>query len=38
MLAGTVALVKVLSQANDIDAKLREVVTLRVTILLRAPY
>ena len=45
MLAGTgdcfpavVALVTALFQANDIDARLREVVTLRVATLLNAPY
>ena len=45
MLAGTgdcfpvvVALVKALFQADDIDAKLREIVTLRVATLLNAPY
>ena len=45
MLAGTgdcfpavVALVKALFQADDIDAKLREVVTLRAATLLNAPY
>ena len=44
MLTGTgdcfpavVALVKALFQANDIDPKLREVVTLRVATLLNAP-
>ncbi len=45
MLAGTgscfpavVALVKALFQADDIDAKLREVITLRAATLLNAPY
>ena len=45
MLAGTgdcfpavVALVKALFQADDIDAKLREIVTLRTAALLNAPY
>lgn len=45
MLAGTgdcfapvVALVKALFQADDIDARLREVVTLRAAVLLNAPY
>ncbi len=45
MLAGTgdcfpavVALVRALFQADDIDAKLREVVTLRAAVLINAPY
>ncbi len=45
LLAGTgdcfpavVALVKALFQADDIDARLREIVTLRVAVLLKAPY
>ncbi len=45
MLAGTgdcfapvVALVKALFGADDIDAKLREVITLRAAVLLNAPY
>ena len=45
MLTGTgdcfpavIALVKALFEADDIDARLREVVTLRVAVLLNAPY
>ena len=33
-----IALVKALFEADDIDARLREVVTLRVAVLLNAPY